>query len=181
MKSRIVTVSATSAGLVAIALAMGVYVGFIDVFALIMSSVFVILPLYLKLYKGSLLSYLVGGILGLIIGWFNFVYSFVFPAYFAFFGLYPIINCFLKEKNVNKYLSHGIGVIWCVVAFYGLYFYYTLVMGLEFNDLPNYFAWISDYLIFAVGVFGAVFYFVYDRFLTVIKILIDRYLGKIIK
>ena len=181
MKSRIITVSAISAGLVAISLAIGIYLGFADVFALIISSVFVILPLYLKSYKGAILTYLVGGVLGLIFGWFNFLYSFVFPAYFAFFGIYPIVNCFLKEKNVKKYISIIVGLVWCVAAFYGIYFYYTLVMGLDFNDLPSYMEWISDFIVYAVGVFAVVFYFVYDRFLTVVKSIIDRYLGKIIK
>ena len=181
MKSRVVTVSAISAGLVAISLAIGIYLGFADVFALIISSVFVILPLYLKSYKGAILTYLVGGVLGLIFGWFNFLYSFVFPAYFAFFGIYPIVNCFLKEKNVKKYISIIVGLVWCVAAFYGIYFYYTLVMGLDFNDLPSYMEWISDFIVYAVGVFAVVFYFVYDRFLTVVKSIIDRYLGKIIK
>lgn len=181
MKSRFITVSAISAGLVSISLAAGIYFNFIDVFALIISSVFVILPLYFKSYKGAVLSYLAGGVLGLIFGWFNFLYSFVFPAYFAFFGIYPIINCFLKEKNVKKYISITLGLIWCLAAFYGIYFYYTLVMGLDFNDLPNNFAWLNDNLIIAVGIFGVIFYFAYDRFLTVTKTLIDKYLGKIIK
>ena len=181
MKSRVITVSAISAGLVAVSLALGIYVSVIDVFALILSSAFVIMPLYIKSYKGAVLSYLVGGISGLIFGWFNFVYSFVFPAYFAFFGLYPIINCFLKEKKVKKYISHLIGIIWCVAAFYGIYFYYTLVMGLNFADLPHYLAWINDHIIYAVSVLGAVFYFIYDRFLTVIRALFDKYLDKIIR
>ena len=181
MKSRVVTVSAISAGLVAISLAIGIYLGFADVFALIISSVFVILPLYLKSYKGAILTYLVGGVLGLIFGWFNFLYSFVFPAYFAFFGIYPIVNCFLKEKNVKKYISIIVGLVWCVAAFYGIYFYYTKVMGLDFNDLPSYLEWVSDFIVYAVGIFSLVFYFVYDRFLTVVKGIMDRYLGKIIK
>ena len=181
MKSRAITVSAISAGLVAISLAIGIYLGFADVFALIISSVFVILPLYLKSYKGAILTYLVGGVLGLIFGWFNFLYSFVFPAYFAFFGIYPIVNCFLKEKNVKKYISIIVGLVWCVAAFYGIYFYYTLVMGLDFNDLPSYLEWVSDFIVYTVGIFGVVFYFVYDRFLTVVKGIMDRYLGKIIK
>nr|MBO4518319.1 hypothetical protein [Clostridia bacterium] len=181
MKSRTITVSAISAGLVSISLAVGIYVGFFDVFALIIASVFVMLPLYVKSYKGCVLAYLAGGVLGLIFGWFNFVYSFVFPAYFAFFGIYPIVNCYLKDRKVKKYISHLIGLIWCVAIFYGIYFYYTMVMGLDFNDLPHYFQWINDYILYAVGVIGLIFYFLYDRFVFVVRTLIDRYLGKIIK
>ena len=181
MKSRVITVSAISAGLVAVCLALGIYVELIDILSLVLSSVFVILPLYLKSYKGAVLSYLAGGVLGLLIGWFNFVYSFVFPAYFAFFGLYPIIACCLKEKKINKYVYHIIGLVWSVAAVYGLYFYYTFVMGLDFANLPHYLIWIKDYLLYFIGVLGVVFYFVYERFITVVKSLIDRYMGKIIK
>ena len=181
MKSRVITVSAISAGLVSICLAVGIYVGFADVFALILSSAFVILPLYVKSYKGAVLTYLVGGILGLIFGWFNFLYSFVFPAYFAFFGLFPIVNCFLKDKRVNKCILHVVGLLWCAAAFYGIFFYYTLIMGLDFYNLPDYFSWLKDYMIYAVGVIGIIFYFVYDRFIIVTRALMDRYLGKIIR
>ena len=181
MKSRVITVSAIAAGLVAICLAVGIYFNFADVFALIAASVFVILPLYLKSYKGAFMAYLVGGLLGLIFGWFNFVYSFVFPAYFVFFGVYPIINCYFKDKKVKRYISHLVGLLWSVATFYGIYFYYTAVMGLNFNDMPDYFLWINDYIIYAVGVLGLGFYFIYDRFITIIRTLIDRYLYKIIK
>ncbi|MEG9429563.1 MAG: hypothetical protein VZQ61_01345 [Christensenellaceae bacterium] len=178
MKSRVITVSAISAGLVSICLALGVYVGFADVFALILSSVFVILPLYVKSYKGCVMTYLVGGTLGLIFGWFNFLYSFVFPAYFAFFGLFPIVNAFLKDKKLKKYILHIIGLLWCVAAFYGIFLYYTFVMGLDFANLPEKFSWLNDYAVYAVGVFSVIFYFIYDRFLTVVRALTDRYLGK---
>lgn len=181
MKTRVITVSAISAGLVAICLALGIYVELVDVMSLVLSSVFVILPLYLKSFKGAVLAYLVGGVLGLIFGWFNFVYSFVFPAYFAFFGLFPIVSCFLREKRVNKYAFHAIGLLWTVAAFYGFYFYYTFVMGLDFNDLPDFLLWTKDYLLYVVGLFGVVFYFIYVRFILVVKMLIDRYMGKIIK
>lgn len=181
MKSRIITVSAIAAGLTAICLTVGVYVGFADIFALIISSVFVILPLYVKSYKGCIMSYLAGGVLGLLFGRFDFITTFVFPAYFAFFGIYPIVSCFFREKKLKRSVANIVGAIWCIAVFYGLYFYYTGIMGLDFSDLPEYFLWIKDYILYAVGVLGLCFYFVYDRFIYVIRALIDRYLGKIIK
>ena len=181
MRSKVITISAISAGFISIFLALGIYVEIIDVFSLILCSAFVIMPLYLQSYKGAVISYLVGGVLGLIFVWFNFIYSFVFPAYFAFFGLYPIVNCYLKEKKIKRCIAHIIGLIWCVAAFYGIFFYYTKIMGLGFDDLPRYLVWIKDFLIYAVGVFGVIFYFIYDRFISLTKIIIDRYMGKIIK
>ena len=127
------------------------------------------------------MAYLVGGTLGLIFGWFNFLYSFVFPAYFVFFGLFPIINSFLKDKKVKKYILHIVGLLWTAATFYGIFFYYTFVMGLDFANLPERLSWLNDYIIYAVGVLSVIFYFIYDRFLTVIRTLIDRYLGKIVK
>ena len=85
------------------------------------------------------------------------------------------------DKKVKKIILHTVGLLWCVAAFYGIFFYYTLVMGLDFANLPEQLSWLNDCLIYAVGVLGVIFYFIYDRFLTVIRALIDRYLGKIIK
>ena len=181
MKSKIITISAISAGLVAICLALGIYVEFIDVFALIISSAFVIMPLYLNSFKGSVMAYLVGGILGLIFGWFNFLYSFVFPAYFIFFGLYPIFACYFRTKKLKKIVTISIGLIWCIAVFYGIFFYYTLVMGYDMSDIPLNLSWLKENILYFIGAFGVLFYFVYDRFIYVMFALINKYLGKIIK
>ena len=54
MKSKFIAISAVSASFVAIVLIVGAYISFFDVYALLLSSVFVILPLYFNTYKGCL-------------------------------------------------------------------------------------------------------------------------------
>ncbi len=177
MKSRLITISAVSASLTATVLTVGAYVEFVDLIALMLSTLFVILPLYYNSYVASLLSFLAGGVIALLFSGFNFL-SVVFPAYFGFFGIYPIIRHLMYEKNFNKWLGHVIRLVWLVVAFYGVYFYYTLVMMIPLENLP---AWATDAILYLVGGVAVVFYFVFDRFIRVSKILIDRYLKRIIK
>ena len=55
MKSKIISLSAISASFIAIALIIGAYIEITDLFMVVISSVFVLLPLYLKSYKGSFL------------------------------------------------------------------------------------------------------------------------------
>ncbi len=178
MKSRIISISAISASLVALCLILGSYVSFVDVFCTIIASVFVILPLYYKSFKGCFLTYLAGGLVATLASLPSLAYSFVLPAYFIFFGLFPIIRNLLSHKNVNKVLSFFIGLVWCVVSLYAVYFYYVLVLGLNLSDLPFV---VEKYILIFIGVFSVVFYLIYDRFIFVVKLLMDRYLKKIIK
>ena len=46
MKSKVVTVSAISAALTAIALTLGAYIELVDLYAIVISSAFIILPTY---------------------------------------------------------------------------------------------------------------------------------------
>lgn len=178
MKSRLIALSAISAGLVAIPLIVGAVFEFSDIFALIVSSVFVTLPLYLKSYKGSYLAYLAGGIVGLICGGLANITSIVFPAYFAFFGIYPIVKCKMVEKSFNKYLGFVLGLVWCIAVAYGIYYYYLFVAGGVFDGLPQ---WLEDYAVYGVALFALVFFVIFDRFIVVMRFFIDKYLGRIIK
>lgn len=178
MKSKVITLSAISAGLVALILTLGSYLQITDVFCTIVSSVFVIMPLYYNSFKGSLLCYLVAGVVAAIISLPTLTLSFVLPSYAVFFGIYPIFKNFVLRKNVDKRLCFLVGLIWCILTFYGVYFYYTAVMGLTFENLPQI---IEEYLLVFVGVLGLIFFPVYDRFLFVSKIFLDRYLNRVIK
>ncbi len=177
MKSKLIALSAISASFVAILLTLGAYIELIDLLTLVFASAFVILPLYYKSFLGSFLTYLAGGILAFMFSGFN-VFSIVFPSYFAFFGLYPVVKHLMRVKGVNGILAFFIGLVWCVLAFYGIYFYYIGVIGYEFNDFPS---WLNDYLIYAVAGVGVIFYLIFDRFVLVIKFAIDKYLQRIIK
>jgi len=177
MKSRVITISAVSAALTAIFLILGTYVEVIDIFAIITSSVFIILPLYYKSYKGSILASVVGGVIALCCCIPKLLTP-VFPAYFAFFGIYPIIACLMRDKGVNKFLRFFIGLIWCVAVFYGGYYFCVGVLGFTLSDLPKV---IIDYALIFVGLIGIVFFVIYDRFIYLLKKFVDYYLNRIIK
>jgi len=177
MKSKIIALSAISAGFIAIILTLGAYIEFFDLVSIVLASVFVILPLYLKSYLGAFLTYLAGGVIAFLFSGFN-VMSLVFPSYLVFFGVFPIIRCFMADKNINKWLAFFLGLIWCVGVFYGMYFYYVGVMGMTISDLPT---WITDGILYFIGLGGIVFYIIFDRFIYLARIVADRYLGRIIK
>ncbi len=177
MKSKFIAISAISASFVAIVLIIGAYISFFDVYALLLSSVFVILPLYFNTYKGCFLCYLVGGVVALLCGLGN-ITSIVYPGYFAFFGLYPIVKFIASNKKFNKIVFMFLGLLWCVACAYGLFFYYTEFLGLELNDFPEF---ISNNILYFVGAFAIVFYFLYDKTIYFVKIIEDRYLQRIIR
>ena len=176
MKSKVVSLSAISASFIAVALIIGTYFELADLFMLVIASIFVLLPLYLKSYKGSFLAFLSGGVIALLISGFNL--ALIYPAYFGFFGIYPLVKIKMLEKNVKKLLNVIIGLVWFLVISYICYYYYVFVLGGVFEGLPN---WIEKYLIYFLGVIAVVFYFVYDRFVVVMKYNLDKYLSKIVK
>ena len=177
MKSKIISISAIASAFIAICLTVGAYFEVVDLFAVVISSIFVMLPLYLNSYKGSVLCYLAGGLIAFLCSGFN-VLSIVFISYFAFCGLYPIVKCKMIDKNFSKKLNVLIGLIWCVAVFYGVYFYYVYVANGIFDGLPS---WIIDYVIYLVSVIGVIFFFTYDRFVLTMRIFLNRYLSRIIK
>ncbi len=177
MSSKNVALSAVSAGLVALFLLVGAYFEMADVFTVVIASVFVLLPLYYNSFKGSFLAYLVGGLVGFMCSGFN-IMSLVFPAYFAFFGIYPIVKFLFLKKNVNKVFSFVVGLVWLIAVSIGLYFYYTMFMGIAANDLPQ---WVAEYIILFVVALAVVFFVVFDRFLIVVRRVLDYYLRRIIK
>ncbi len=180
MKSKIIAISSISAGLTAICLTMGAYIEAMDLIALVLSSVFVVMPLYFNSYKGAFLSFGVGGVIAFMLAGFN-IFSVVFPAYFLFFGVYPILKALSIEKRFNVIACKIIGLIWSVLVIYGLYYFYLYVMNMNFDDLPSWANFVVENIEIFVGVLGIVFYFVYDRYVVVTKRVIDYYLYKVIK
>ena len=177
MNSKLIALSAISSAFVAIIRIFGAYVQLVDVFTIVASSVFVTLPLYYKSYKASFLTYLAGGVIAFLISGFNFL-SIVFPSYFAFFGLFPIIQSLIADKGFNKILGVILTLIWFVAVAFGLYFYYTGVMKMEIRDLP---VWIANNIYYFIVIFAVVFYCIYNRFVYVTKRLTDQLLKRIIK
>ena len=177
MKSKVIALSAISSAFIALFLTLGAYVTFIDLISVVFASAFTVLPLYYKSFTGSFLSFLAGGIIAFLFSGFN-VYSLVFPAFFFFFGCYPIIKSIFTEKNFNKVLSIIIGLIWCVAFSYGLYFYYVFFMKMQLTDFPE---TIIRYIYFFITVFAVILFIIFDRFIVAVKMVEDRYLKRIIK
>ena len=176
MKSKVVSISAITSALIALVLSIGVFFEFFDLFALAISSAIVLLPLYYKSYLGACLSVFCGGVIALIFTGFNF-FSIVFPAFFGFFGTFPLLACYLREKNFNIIAYKIIGLVWCLISFFGIYFYYTLVMNLTISDLPSI---VAKYIYWFVVLASVIFYFVFDRYILVSKLFINRYVSRII-
>ena len=177
MKSKLIALSAISAGFVGLILAVGAYFELVDLFSLAISSIFVILPLYYNSFKSAFLAYLVGGVIAFLFSGFN-IFTVVFPAYFLFFGLYPIIKFLTQDKKVNKTIFFILGLIWCVLSIYGIYYFYVFVMKIPFNGMPKF---IADYIEIFIGLIGIIFFLVYDRYLFVMRAFTHKYLSKIIK
>ena len=177
MKSKIISISAISASLIAICLTLGCYIEVIDLISVVTSSVFVILPLYYNSYKGCLLCYICGGVIALICSLPTLSFSIVMPAYFMFFGIYPIVKNMLNKNNLKK-LCFFIGLVWCVCTSFVLYFYYTAIIGLTIANLP---AIVSEYILAFVCAVAVIFYLIFDRFIFVAKLVMDKYIHKIIK
>ncbi len=176
MKSRVLALSAITSALVALVLCVGVFFEFTDLFALAISSAIVILPIYYKSYIGAFLSCLCGGFIALIFTGFNF-FSIVFPAFIGFFGTYPITACFFRTKKISMAIYKALGLIWCTLAVFGIYFYYTLLMGLEINDMPQF---IANNIYWFILLFSVVFYFIFDRYVLVARMFINKYVSRII-
>jgi len=177
MKSKIISLSAISAGLIAIVLSVGAYFEVADLFMMVVASVFVILPLYYNSFKGSLLTYLVGGVIAFVISGFN-IYSLVFPVFFSFFGVYPIVRSFFTRKRLKKHWILIVGAVWCVFVFYGAYFYYMALIGDLLAGLPY---WLVNNIIYFILGVALIFYFVFDRFTVLVQRVVYYYLNKIIK
>lgn len=188
MKSKVIALSAISAAFVAIFLTFGAYVEFFDLIAVVVASVFVILPSYRESRLGCFLAYLVGGFIGFLFSGLN-IASIVFPAYFAFFGLMPVMNLF-AEKKLNKKLWFFIKLVWAVGVAYLLLWYYTAIMNMpieytfslfgksfDLTDVENiYYTFLVVY-----GVFAVIFFAVYDRFVYVARFSVNKLLNRIIK
>lgn len=177
MKSKIVSISAISAGFIAILLTVGAYFEITDIVTTVFASCLVLLPLYYESYKGSILTYLVGGVIAFIFSGFN-LYSLVFPSYFLFGGIYPIISTYLRERKGKKLLVYIVGAIYSAIFFVGSYYYYVFFMKVPISDLPQF---IRNNIVIVMAVLGIVFYFIFDRFIVLVRRVSNYYLKRIIK
>lgn len=177
MKSRIIAISAISAGLITIALTIGSYVPIGSLFALVVTSLFVILPLYNNSYKGAFLCYLAGGILSFLCSGLNYL-SIVYPTYILYFGIYPIVMIKLKESNKSKAIISVVGFIWTVLFTYLTFFYYTMVLG---GTVVVRYEIIQENIMIFLGIASVIFFGIFTAYVFFIKNFLDKYIFKVIK
>jgi len=177
MKSRLIALSAISSAMTAIILTLGAYIQLIDVFTIVAASIFVTLPLYYNSFKASLLTYLAGGVIAFMISGFNYL-SIVFPSYFLFFGVYPIVqHAFMQKGKTAKILGTILSMIWFIAIAFGLYFFYTGLIG-PLSDFPK---WILDNIYYFIPAFAIVFYLIFNRFILVLGRFTNQLLKRVIK
>ena len=82
------------------------------------------------------------------------------------------------QKRINKYVSFIVGLIWFILVAVGLYYYYTMFMGIAIDDIP---AWLGDKILIVVVIIAVVFFTVFDRFVIVVRRVINYYLKRFIK
>lgn len=177
MKSKMIALSAISASFVALFLTLGSYVEIVDMIAVVVASAFIILPLCKKWYLASFLSYLAGGILAFLISGFNYL-SLVFPSYFFFFGIFPVVQKIMTDKKIKNWIVYLIGMLWSVAVSIGLYYYYTLLMGfqVDFSSIE----WLNNYAVPLVALFGVVIFFLYLHLINLWLRMAEKYIDKLI-
>lgn len=152
-KSHVIALSAVSAALSTIALALGTVFSVLDISMLMIASACVMLPLTKDSLKGAFLSYGAAALLSLI-----FCVTFkgygVVALYALFFGLHPIINYIIEKKRLNKYLFFAIKAAWFIGACFLMFYVFSVIE--PFPDAVQKFA----PLIISVG--GLILFFIYD-------------------
>lgn len=176
MKTRVIAISSISAAFIAIFLTIGAYIQVVDVVSVVLSSLFVMLPLYYKSYLGSVLSAISGCVIAFLCSGFN-IFSVVFPSFLLFFGIYPIVKCKTDEKQ-GRNIIYTLYLVWCVAICYGIYYFWLYIANNPFENLP---VWLSNNIILFVGLFGVLIFFLYDRFIFFGKRFLDKNLGRILK
>ena len=189
MKSRVIALSAISAAFVALFLTLGAYIEFIDIISVIVASEFIVLPMYENSKLGSFLAFLAGGIIAFLFSGMN-IFTLVFPSYFLFFGVLPIVNRIAESKNFNKPLWFAIKFVWFAAVCVFLVFFYIEIMKMPIEFSFDIFGKDFDFsginnieIIFwiAFAVVAAVFFLVYNKFVQVSQIYVDKVLSRIIK
>lgn len=176
MKSKMVALSAISASFIAFFLSLGAYVEIFDMATVVIASFFVCLPLCKKWYSAGFFTYLAGGILAFLISGLNYL-SLVFPSYFLFFGIFPIVKKIMSDKNIKKWIYYLVGILWSVAICVGLYYYYTFFMGVQVTFTIE---WLNNFAIPIVVLFGVMIFLLYSHFLTKGLIFAEQKIDKFI-
>ena len=176
MNSRIVALSAVSAALAVVMLALGSYIEVVDIACVMIAGIAMMIPLSKESFAGALTAFAASAVLGAVIGGARL--SVILP-YAVFFGLYPIANAFQEKKKINRYIALIIKDIWFLAS---MFLYYRMLVLFSGYDLFSDFSFLPEtlraYLVPGLFVFGALFFIPFDmvmmRMQKVINYVIER-------
>ena len=88
-----------------------------------------------------------------------------------------IIKILLETKKVKLFFVWLIKLVWSIIAFYLIYLFYTTFVG-PVTDIPD---WLKTSFIYFIGVFAIVICILFDRCISIIMFLWNKYLSRVIK
>ena len=175
--SKIIALSAISAAITVVLLALGSFIEAIDIACVMIAGLAMMLPLSKKMYLGAFLSYVASALLILIIspGKWN-----VIVPYAVFFGLYPIGNAVQVRFKINRIIALIVKDAWFLLA---MFLYYKMLVFVTGYDLLTDFAFIPDeyskYIAPGLFAIGAVFFIFYDYVMMRMQRVVDYLVEKI--
>ena len=165
-----VALSALSCALVVIFLTVGSYSEILLFTGYLFASVALMLPLSNGSYKGYVFAYLGGGALGFI---FNSARMIDLLPFVVFFGLHPLVNELQLKTKINTWVACFLKALWFDATMYGIW---LLIFGGETT-----FAFVDQYLIPILFVFGTAFFVFYDYTMYKCRGTVNTYAKKILK
>lgn len=165
-----VALSALSCALVVIFLTVGSYSEILLFTGYLFASVALMLPLSNGSYKGYVFAYLGGCALGFIFNSARMIDLFPFV---VFFGLHPLVNELQLKTKINTWVACFLKALWFDATMYGIW---LLIFGGETT-----FAFVDQYLIPILLVFGTAFFVFYDYTMYKCRGMVNTYSKKILK
>ena len=151
-KSKMIALSAISAALAVLFLALGAVVPVFDYSGIFIASVCMTIPLTKKSVWSGVMSYIASALLSLLFvgGRFEITFSFA-----VFFGLHPAVNFIFGKIRLNKILAVVIKDIWFVASLLLIYALFKEFVGFEHELLQK-------YAVLVLIVCGGLIFIVYD-------------------
>ncbi len=175
--SKVIALSAVSAALAVIFIAVGAFVEIIDIVMVMAAGVAIMLPLAKKYYLGGFLAYLASAAIGAFTAIANPVAVII---YAAFFGLYPVVNALQIKYRLNKIVCALVKDVWFLLV---MFLYYEMLVWWTGYDIFKDFAFIPQslhaYLIPGLFIIGAVFFLFYDSVMLRVQFAVNRLVEKL--
>ena len=155
MKKRIsayeIALSAMACALATLCMTIGVYTEIFLFTGYLLGAVALMMPLAKQSYRGYILAYIATCILSLL---FNAARFWNVLPFVLFFGLHPLVNELQLKVKINRWIACTVKAAWFDATMY-------LVWRFIF-DMTTTVAWVDQYIIPFIIVFGSAFFVFYD-------------------